>query len=64
MCLILQEVASELGAPAKIFYKCDDKMRIHSPDADRNSSGLKSDYIYNYFSLGIVSTVCYDVGLI
>ncbi|KAF6023009.1 C16orf70 [Bugula neritina] len=47
-----QEVDSRLGAPTKIYYKSHDKMKIHSP-VDRQREGLKSDYIYNYFSLGL-----------
>jgi len=54
--LVLQEVDSRLGAPTKIYYKSHDKMKIHSP-VDRQREGLKSDYIYNYFSLGLVSII-------
>uniref|UniRef100_A0A0K2V117 Uncharacterized protein n=3 Tax=Lepeophtheirus salmonis TaxID=72036 RepID=A0A0K2V117_LEPSM len=48
----VQDVLSALGAPAKVFYKSDDKMKIHSPNAHRKISAQKSDYFYNYFTMG------------
>ena len=51
----VQDVVSAIGAPARIFYKSEDKMKIHSPNAYRKSATLKSDYFYNYFTLGFVS---------
>jgi len=46
----LQDVISELGPPARVYYKEEDKMRIHSS----SSSGVEyADYFYNYFSLGL-----------
>jgi len=46
-----QDVISELGWPDKIFYKNEDKMRIHRSET---SSGTGcADYFYNYFSLGL-----------
>ena len=30
-------------------------MQIHSPEADQSMNRRRSDYIYNYFALGIVS---------
>ena len=57
-----QDVTSAIGAPGRIFFKSEDKMRIHSPsnNARRKSGGgaaasQKSDYFYNYFTLGFVS---------
>ena len=51
----VRDVASALGAPARVFYKSEDKMKIHMPNAHRNSAGQKSDYFFNYFTLGMVS---------
>ena len=47
---------SAVGAPNRIFYKSEDKMKIHSPNAHRKASLLKSDYFYNYFTFGMVSS--------
>ena len=52
----VQDVMTSIGAPARIFYKDEDKMKIHSPNAHRKAAALKSDYFYNYFTLGFVST--------
>ena len=52
----VQDVVSAIGAPSRTFYKSEDKMKIHSPNAYRKSASHKSDYFYNYFTLGIVST--------
>lgn len=50
-----QDVATALGAPSKVFYKSEDKMRIHSPNAHRKTTtAIKSDYFFNYFTLGMV----------
>ena len=51
----VQDVVTSIGAPARIFYKDEDKMKIHSPNAHRKAAALKSDYFYNYFTLGFVS---------
>lgn len=48
-----QDVASVLGAPSRVFYKSEDKMRIHSPNAHRRVSQSRSDYFFNYFTLGM-----------
>ena len=53
------DVMSAVGAPSRIFYKSEDKMKIHSPNAHRKSASLKSDYFYNYFTMGMVTTVQY-----
>lgn len=49
----VQDVMSAVGAPSRIFYKSEDKMKIHSPNAHRKASLLKSDYFYNYFTFGM-----------
>ena len=51
----VQDVIAALGAPARIFYKSEDKMKIHSPNAHRKGAAQKSDYFYNYYTLGFVS---------
>merc|ERR1712088_118247 len=48
-----QDVVCAIGAPARTFYKSEDKMKIHSPNAFRKAASHKSDYFYNYFTLGI-----------
>lgn len=56
-----QDVATALGAPCRVFYKSEDKMRIHSPNAHRRVTACKSDYFFNYFTLGMVSILhCLD----
>lgn len=45
-----QTVSLELGAPSKLFFKQEDKMRIHSPPPHPNKS---SDYFFNYLTLGL-----------
>ncbi|CAH2986718.1 unnamed protein product [Chilo suppressalis] len=47
-----QRVARALGAPARLYYKADDKMRIHRPTARRRPPPA-SDYFYNYYTLGL-----------
>merc|ERR1712088_85080 len=47
-----QDVVCAIGAPARTFYKSEDKMKIHSPNAFRKSASHKSGYFYNYFTLG------------
>jgi len=49
----VQDVVSAIGAPSRTFYKSEDKMKIHSPNAFRKAASHKSDYFYNYFTLGI-----------
>ncbi|KAI4467632.1 hypothetical protein MML48_2g00013289 [Holotrichia oblita] len=48
-----QDVATSLGSPNMVFYKSEDKMRIHSPNANRRVTVTRSDYFFNYFTLGI-----------
>ncbi|KAH9629107.1 hypothetical protein HF086_008556, partial [Spodoptera exigua] len=47
-----QRVCAALGAPARTYYKADDKMRIHRPTARRRPPPA-SDYFFNYFTLGL-----------
>ena len=49
-----EDVLTMLGAPSRVFYKDEDKMRIHSPQAYRRAPAPFSDYFYNYFTLGLV----------
>ncbi|GIX90612.1 UPF0183 protein C16orf70 homolog [Caerostris extrusa] len=48
-----QDVTSALGSPSKVFYKSEDKMKIHSPNSHRYRKWSCSDYFYNYFTLGL-----------
>lgn len=48
-----QDVATSLGAPNRIFFKSEDKMKIHSPSAHRRVQSKRSDIFFNYFTLGI-----------
>lgn len=48
-----EDVTSALGCPNKIFFKADDKMKIHSPEAHKMVRSRSSDYFYNYFTLGV-----------
>ncbi|KRX46190.1 UPF0183 protein C16orf70 -like protein [Trichinella murrelli] len=48
-----QKVASALGFPNAVYYKSEDKMRIHLPSAQRTKCNEKSDYFYNYFTMGL-----------
>nr|CAG4642540.1 EOG090X06XP [Evadne anonyx] len=48
-----EDVLTMLGAPSRVFYKDEDKMRIHSPQAYRRAPAPFSDYFYNYFTLGL-----------
>ncbi|KRZ74023.1 UPF0183 protein C16orf70 -like protein, partial [Trichinella papuae] len=48
-----QKVASALGFPSAVYYKSEDKMRIHLPSAQRTRCNEKSDYFYNYFTMGL-----------
>lgn len=48
-----QDVMSTLGAPHKVFYKSEDKMKIHSPSPHKQVPAKCNDYYYNYFTLGV-----------
>lgn len=50
-----QDVMSLLGSPSQVFYKSEDKMKIHSPNAHLHvKTPRRSDFFFNYFSLGLV----------
>jgi len=46
-----QDIISLLGRPESIFYKEEDKMKIHSGGSFSGTQCM--DYFYNYFHLGI-----------
>lgn len=48
-----QDVAMNLGAPNRIFFKSEDKMKIHSSSVNRQAQSKRSDIFFNYFTLGI-----------
>nr|XP_033798102.1 UPF0183 protein C16orf70 homolog isoform X8 [Geotrypetes seraphini] len=48
-----QDVLSMLGSPHKIFYKSEDKMKIHSPSPHKQVPSKCNDYFFNYFTLGV-----------
>lgn len=48
-----QDVVSNLGAPNRVFFKSEDKMKIHSPCANRRVQTKRSDFFFNYFTLGM-----------
>ncbi|CAH0390282.1 unnamed protein product [Bemisia tabaci] len=48
-----QDVTTILGAPSRVFYKAEDKMKIHSPNAHKRVTRRRSDFFFNYFSLGL-----------
>jgi len=50
-----QSVVAKLGTPSRIFYKSDDKMKIHSREAHKKVMNINSDYFFNYFTLGLVN---------
>ncbi|XP_067144960.1 phagosome assembly factor 1-like isoform X1 [Centruroides vittatus] len=48
-----QDITSLLGSPPKIFFKAEDKMKIHSPRPHRFVASTSSDYFFNYTTLGM-----------
>lgn len=48
-----EDVATSLGAPNRIFFKSEDKMKIHSSSVNRQAQSKRSDIFFNYFTLGI-----------
>jgi hypothetical protein len=48
-----EDVASAIGAPSRVFFKSEDKMKIHSPNSRRRIQSKRSDFFFNYFSLGL-----------
>ncbi|CAL8082703.1 unnamed protein product [Calicophoron daubneyi] len=47
------DVLSALGSPSRIFYKTEDKMKIHLPQSYRLEQPRRSDYFYNYLTMGL-----------
>lgn len=52
-----QEILCALGSPNRVFYKAEDKMRIHLPQSQRSLPSRYADYIFNYFTMGLVSQI-------
>ncbi|OAF65863.1 hypothetical protein A3Q56_06430, partial [Intoshia linei] len=48
-----QKILNYLGIPSKIFYKTEDKMKIHSKDGYKLVKSQLADYFYNYFNFGM-----------
>lgn len=48
-----QDVLAALGSPSRIFYKTEDKMKIHLPQPFRQARQRNSNFFYNYFTLGL-----------
>ena len=49
-----QYVLAELGPPASVFEKVEDKMKIHRASKERSKTpGVAQDYFFNYFAMGI-----------
>uniref|UniRef100_A0A8C4Z1W7 Phagosome assembly factor 1 n=1 Tax=Gadus morhua TaxID=8049 RepID=A0A8C4Z1W7_GADMO len=48
-----QDVMGALGSPNKVFYKSEDKMKIHSPSPHKQVPSKCNDYFFNYFPLGV-----------
>eukprot|EP01101_Sappina_pedata_P006888 TRINITY_DN3530_c0_g1_i1.p1 TRINITY_DN3530_c0_g1~~TRINITY_DN3530_c0_g1_i1.p1 ORF type:complete len:389 (+),score=112.11 TRINITY_DN3530_c0_g1_i1:49-1167(+) len=54
----VQDVLSVLGPPSQVFYKDEDKVKIHS---EEGYSGIGcADYFYNYFALGF--DILFDIN--
>ncbi|CAB3408265.1 unnamed protein product [Caenorhabditis bovis] len=47
-------VQTALGAPSKVYYKSEDKMKIHRGSTKETLIGLPH-FFFNYFSMGLVS---------
>uniref|UniRef100_A0A3P9J0I8 Chromosome 16 open reading frame 70 n=1 Tax=Oryzias latipes TaxID=8090 RepID=A0A3P9J0I8_ORYLA len=48
-----QDVLGALGSPHKVFYKSEDKMKIHSPSPHKQVPSKCNDYFFNFFTLGV-----------
>lgn len=49
-----EDVLSALGCPNRVYYKSEDKMKIHLPSSQRiRNASQHADYFYNYFTLGL-----------
>eukprot|EP00118_Oscarella_pearsei_P012069 m.85746 g.85746 ORF g.85746 m.85746 type:complete len:134 (+) comp36465_c0_seq4:700-1101(+) len=57
-----QEVTRMLGSPSKVYYKDDDRMTIHSPSPCKLRQSQHSDYLFNYFTLGVVCALMSQAG--
>jgi len=56
-CYLFKDVLSVIGSPNSVYYKTDDKIKIHSPSPTSSSSQRsqdKSDFYYNYINFGMV----------
>ncbi len=54
---LFQDVLSVIGSPNSVYYKTDDKIKIHNPSPTSSSSQRsqdKSDFYYNYVNFGMV----------
>ncbi|XP_064467360.1 phagosome assembly factor 1-like [Ornithodoros turicata] len=49
----VQDIVAALGSPNKVFYKEEDKMKIHAQNSHKLLTSRSSDYFYNYFNLGM-----------
>ncbi|GFS16241.1 UPF0183 protein C16orf70-like protein [Elysia marginata] len=49
----VQDVVSALGCPSRQFFKSEDKMKIHLPDAHKHVRAESADYFFNYFTMGV-----------
>lgn len=49
----IQDVCAVIGAPSRVFFKSEDKMKIHSPSAHKRVQNRRSDFFFNYFTLGL-----------
>ena len=47
------KIISKLTPFSRVFFKSEDKMKIHSPSAHRRVQSKRSDFFFNYFTLGI-----------
>ncbi len=47
---------AKLETPSRVFYNSDDKLKIHSKEAHKKFKSVSSDYFFNYFTLGLVSS--------
>lgn len=59
---------TKLGCPSKVFYKDENKMMIHAAGASdararsaANHAQQQSHYFFNYFTLGVVSTISLNI---
>ena len=49
-----------IGSPNNVYYKTDDKIKIHNPSPTSSSSQRsqdKSDFYYNYVNFGMVKVL-------